>query len=183
MSDSTDTYDPAARSYTALFVLLGKLPGILCGTKEQQIVYPVNRPGQNTVECYSLATLVFVMLTGFFIYVFAQAMGLAIWSYVFALPLAVLATFVSLHGLFFGFSLLYRILKSLHFFPPSAPEQLPVGVYLLFFTAFAVLLLLSGKWVLGALALPWLIGSVLNFFSAIILFARSFVLQLGGGEQ
>lgn len=171
-------HDPTSRSYTALFVLLERLFGDVTRKYKKDIDYPVNRAGQNSVECYTLAILVFVLMTGFFTVSICEFMGSQLWSYALAIPLGSLLTFVVLHLLFFGFSFIYRCLKYIHFFSPNGPKQLPVGVYLGFFTAFAVVLILTGNPLLIATAIPWLIWAVTNFIASTILFAGKLMSQL-----
>lgn len=183
MPDSSISCDPAARSYTALFVLLGRLFAVLGGERGKDIVYPVNRPGQNVVECYTLAGLAFGLLTGLFAVHLSEFFGANIWSYALAMPLATLGTFVSLHALLFGFAFIYHLLKFICLFPASAPQQVPVGVYLLFFTGLALLMVQSGECVFIIIAAPWLIAVFLNSGCALILFAENFVSQIRGGVE
>lgn len=191
-SVSVSKCDPAARSQTALFAVLGSLVnGIrgLTGGDEGQgkchgaIDYPVNRPGQNVVECYTLAALIFFLLTGCFTIVLAEVFGASIGAYFLAFPLAMLLTFVSLHLLFFGFEFIYQQLKAIQFFPSSAPECLPPGVYLAFFTLVSLALMLSGNAIAMIIAIPWLFGALLNFLCVLIIFARDFFSQLKGGAE
>lgn len=183
MSDSTTICDPVARSHTALFVLLGSLSSGVMLKRTRSIDYPVNRAGQNSVECYTLAMLVFILLTGFFAGAIGEFLGSHVWSFALALPLGSLLTFVVLHLLFFGFAFLYRCLKSIHFFSPGAPEQLPVGVYLSFFTLFAGALMFTGNPVLIVAAIPWLIWAAMNTLAGLILFAGGFLSQLSGESE
>lgn len=176
MSNFTTTSDPAARSYTALFVLLGGLRG----SRGAGIDYPVNRAGQNVVECYTLAVLVFILMTGFFVVTLGEFLGSQAWSFALALPLGSLLTFVVLHLLFFGFEFMYFCLKSIHFFSPDAPAQLPAGVYLSFFSLFAIWLVFTGHSALIIVAIPWLIWAAINTLAGLILFARGFMSQLSG---
>ncbi len=183
MSDPATICDSAARSYTALFVWLGEWSNGAKAKQEPGIDYPVNRAGQNSAECYTLAALVFFLMTGFFTVLIGDQMGAQLWAYGLAIPMASLLTFVVLHLLFFGFAFIYHCLKSIHMFSPHAPEQLPVGVYLGFFTLCAVALVFTGDPAFAAVAIPWLIWACLNFVAWIILFAREFVLQLSGELQ
>lgn len=175
--------DPAARSYTALFVLLGRLSNGVRGKRVGKIDYPVNRAGQNSLECYTLAMLVFILVTGFFAVIIGELMGSHVWSYILALPLASLLTFILLQLLFFGFSFIYRCLKSINFFSPNAPEQLPAEVYLSFFTLCAAGLAVTGNPALISIAVPWLIWVCINFVARVILFAGGFMTQLRGESE
>ena len=186
MSDSATTSDPAARSYTALFVLLCRMTNGLRGTMGKggrDIDYPVNRPGQNSMECYVLSVLVFSLLLGFFTVVIVGLLGSHAWSFALALPLGFLLTFVVLHILFFGFAFIYHRLQSIHLFSPSAPEELPVGVYLNFFTLFAIGLAFTDCRIFLAVATPWLLWASINFIAAIILFAGEFISLLSGEPE
>ena len=171
MPDFTTTCDPAARSSTSLFVLLGGLRG----SRSAGIDYPVNRAGQNSVECYTLATLVFILMTGFFVVTLGEFLGSHAWSFALALPLGSLLTFIVLHLLFVGFELIYHCLKSIHFFSPGAPSQLPAGVYLSFFSLFAIWLVFTGHFALIIVAIPWLIWAAINTLAGLILFAGGFM--------
>ncbi|MFK5922163.1 MAG: hypothetical protein QM496_08275 [Verrucomicrobiota bacterium] len=174
--------DPTARSYTALFRVLGNLLASLRAGDGGGIVYPVNRAGQNVAECYTLAGLTFVLLTSCFIDTVAGLLGGQIWSFVAAVPLALMLTFVVLHLLFLSFAYVYDVLKSIHLIPASASKQLPVAVYLLFFTGMAVAMVLSGKVFLMFAASPWLLALALNFVCAVILFAEKFLAQIKGEQ-
>ncbi|NOY00937.1 MAG: hypothetical protein GXP30_14600 [Verrucomicrobia bacterium] len=183
MSDPATICDPAARSYTALFVLLTRWSSGASAKEASGIDYPVNRVGQNPVECYTLAALVFFLMTGFFTVLIGDQLGAQLWSTALAIPMASLLTFVVLHLIFLGFALIYHCLKSVYFFSPHAPEQLPAGVYLGFFTLCAVGLVCSGNSELVAVAVPWLIWASLNFVAGLILFAEKFLSQLSGEKQ
>lgn len=170
MSESAPIIDSAKRSHTALFVLLARICKKTGCRSNRNIDYPVNRAGQNAVECYSLALLVFVLVTGFFVLILADVLGSQIWSFALALPLSLLLTFFVMHILFFGFAFIYRCLKSIDLFPSSAPKQLPAGFYLFFFTVFAVGIFIAGKPALKLVAAPWLIWALAEFLARLILF-------------
>lgn len=175
--------DPATRSHTALFVVFGSLLNKLRevrGKGADDIEYAVNRPGQDTVECYTLAALTFVLLTGYFTVVIGESWGAVLWSFVAAFPLAVMLTFVTLHLLFFVLDFIYRSLKSIGFFPPAAAEEMSAWVYLFFITLLALFMVSSGKWALIFIATPWLIGVALNFVCSLIFFAGNFISQIKG---
>jgi len=183
MSNPTSNCDPAARSHTALFVLLGRMFSGVAVKSARNIDYPVNRAGQNSVECYALAILTFVLTTGSFAVTIGGLLGSHVWSFALALPLGCMLTFFVLHLLFFGFAFIYRCLKSIYLFSPSAPEQLPVGFYLFFFTLFAVGIVITGKPAMIAVAAPWLIWAAANFLAGLILFAGGFISQLNGESE
>ena len=186
MSDSSTIADPAARSYTALFVLLGKMLEGWCratGIDGNDIDYPVNRPGQNSMECYTLAALAFFLLLGFFTVVIGGLLGSHGWSFALALPLGFLLTFGALHVQFFGFAFIYHRLQAICLFPPSAPAELSAGVYLNFFTLFALGLVFTGCPALIVVAAPWLLWAGINFCAASILFAANFISQLKGNAE
>ena len=169
MSDSSTIPEPGSRSYTALFVLLEMVAGKLrlaLGKSGVVIDYPVNRPGQNSVECYTLAVLAFILVAGFFTVTIGEFMGSQAWS----LTLALLLAFVAFHIQFFGFAFIYHRLQAIYLFPPSAPEQLPAGFYLNFFTLFALGLVFTGCFALIVIAIPWLLWAGINFIAATILF-------------
>lgn len=174
--------DPAARSYTALFRVLSNLLAGLRAKGGGGIVYPVNRKGQNVVECYTLAGLTFVLQTSCFIDAVAGLLGGGLWSFVVAVPLAFMLTFVTLHLVFFSFDYVYNALKLIHLIPASASKQLPVAVYLLFFTGMAVAMVFSGKEFLILAASPWLFAFVMNSVCAVILFAGKFISQIKGEQ-
>ncbi len=178
--------DPAARSHTALFVVFGSLLDKLRevrGKGVDGIEYAVNRPGQDTVECYTLAVLTFVLLTGYFTVAVGESWGAALWSFVVAFPLAVMLTFVTLHVLFFGFAFIYRCLKSIGFFLPGAAGEIPAGLHLLSVTLLALFMVSSGKWALIFFATPWLIGVALNFVCSLVFFTGNFISQIKGDPE
>lgn len=183
MSFSASSPDLASRSYTALFVLAGTLANKANRTADEtddDINYPINRPGQNSVECYTLAVLAFSLGTGFFTVVIGGVLGSHLWSFALALPLGFLLAFLALHILFFGFAFIYRRLRAIHLVPRSAPEKLPAGFYLCFFTLFALAIASSGNLALVAVAAPWLTWLIINFFAWMILLVAGFISQLRG---
>jgi len=178
--------DSAARSYTSLFVLLGKVSKGLrrsVGKNAGSIDYPVNRPGQNSVECYTLAVLAFILVAGFFTVTIGEFMGSQAWSLALALPLGLLLAFVAFHIQFFGFAFIYHRFQAIYLFPPSAPEQLPAGFYLNFFTLCSLGLVFTGCPALIVIAIPWLLWAGINFIAAIILFAGEFIALLNGNTE
>jgi len=186
MSDSTNMSDSAARSYTALFVLLEMLGGKLrlaLGKSGVVIDYPVNRPGQNSVECYTLAVLAFILVAGFFTVTIGGYLGSHAWSLALALPLGLLLAFVAFHIQFFGFAFIYHRLQAIYFFSPSAPEQLSAGFYLNFFTLCALGLAFTGCPALIVIAIPWLLWAAINSIAATILFAGDFIALLNENTE
>lgn len=173
MSASTFPSNPAARSHTALFVLLGKMSNTQCRKPREngdRIEFPVNQPGQNAVECYTLAALAFILTAGLPTVVIGRSMGGHFWSFVLALPLGALLAFVTFHILFFGFAYIYRRLHTLHLVPSSAPQKLPEEVYLNFFTLVALAIVFSRDPILIAIATPWLAWFISNLLAGIVLF-------------
>lgn len=172
MSTHSITSDSASRSHTALFVLLGKMLRAPCrepGKNGDRIEYPANRPGQNAVECYTLATLALILFAGLPAVVIGKLLGGHFWSFVLALPLGALVAFVAFHLLFFGFASIYRRLRRLGLVPSSAAEKLPDGVYLNFFTLCSLAAVFTGDPFLIAIATPWLAWFIVNLLAGIIL--------------
>jgi len=166
--------EPATRSHTALFVLLGKTRGNRsgdAGAKAERIVYPVNRPGQNAAECYTIAALAFLLTAGPPTVVIGRSLGGHVWSFALAVLLAALCAFVAFHILFFSFAFIYRTLHRLGLLPSCAPRKLPDAVYLNFFTALAVIVWFTGDPWLMASAIPWLAWFLVNLLAGTILLA------------
>jgi len=136
-----------------------------------RVEYPVNLPGQNAAECYTLAALAFLLTAGPPTVVIGKLLGGHFWSFALALPIGALLAFVAFHLLFFGFAYLYRRLRSLRWTPPSAPQKLPDGFYLNFFTLCALTLVVTGDPFLIAIATPWLAWFILNLLAGMVLFA------------
>lgn len=174
MATSMSISNPAARSHTALFVLFGKMSNIRHREPRERgdrIEYPVNQPGQNAVECYTLAALAFILTAGLPTVVIGRSLGGHGWSFILAFPLGALLAFGAFHILFFGFAYIYRRLRRLSLIPPSAPQKLPDGVYLNFFSLSALAAAFTGDTALIVIATPWLAWFIFNFLAGAILFA------------
>ncbi|MCF6311529.1 MAG: hypothetical protein L3J39_03675 [Verrucomicrobiales bacterium] len=163
--------------------MLAALMASITKKSANRVVYPVNKPGQNAWECYTLSGLTFIMLMGYFMVLIGELFGAGLGSYLLGALIALALTFIALHLVLIIFSLIYHVLKSIQFFPPSAPQQIPLGIYLFALTLFALALFCSGKVVWMLIALPWLIGLVLNSACESVFFFKNFIAQLQGGES